>query len=148
LPPKPLALATHSLFETFQTMKKIPVTLLILLCSVFFTSGAIAQNKPLACQADAAGGLEWRNGKWEVTRYEEQKFILVQTNENLTKDSVAKALRIGESPELVSCQKNVTVTCSNSLGGHLLFDPKTLKGGIASLFGSISEVDPEFGTGV
>ena len=119
-------------------MKKIPVTLLILLCSVFFTNGAIAQNKPVACQTDAVGGLEWGNGKWEISSYTSQKFILVQTNEGLTKDSVAKALKIDEFPQLITCKKDETITCFDPLGGHLLFDPKTLKGGIAILYGSIS----------
>ena len=106
---------------------------------MFFTNGAIAQNKPLACLTDAAGGLEWINGKWEVTPYKEQKFILVQTKENLTNHSVAEVFGIGEYSELVSCRKNETITCSTSIGSHLLFDPKTLKGGIAHLIGSISK---------
>lgn len=120
-------------------MKKIPVTLLILLCSMFFTNLAIAQNKALACLTDEVGGLEWINGKWKVGLYEQQKFVLVQTKENLTTDSAAKALRIGKYPELVTCQQeDELITCSNSIGGHLLFDPKTLKGGIALLLGSTS----------
>ena len=117
-------------------MKKIPFALLIFFCSMFFTDGAIAQNKPLACQTDAVGGLEWENGRWVIRSYVAQKFILVQTNEGLTKASVGTALKI--IPELVTCQKNETVSCFDELGGHLLFDPKTLTGGIAILYGSIS----------
>jgi hypothetical protein len=45
-------------------MTKLQVSKLILLGSIFFASGVIAQNKPLACQTDAAGGLEWENGRW------------------------------------------------------------------------------------
>jgi hypothetical protein len=119
-------------------MKKTPVSLLTLLCALFFTSGAIAQNKPIACQTDAVGGLEWANGQWVISKYGSQKFILVQTNDGLTKDSVAKALHLEEFPQLVTCKKEGTVTCFDNLGGHLLFDPKTLKGGIAVLYGSIS----------
>lgn len=134
--PNRLHLPSTALLKKFQTMKKIPVSLLILLCSLCFTERAIAQNKPLACQTDAVGGLEWGNGKWELSSYPSQKFILVQTNEGLTKASVGTALRIPN--ELVTCQKNETVTCFDDLGGHLLFDPKTLSGGIAILYGSIS----------
>lgn len=119
-------------------MKKIPVALLILLYSVFFTDGAIAQNKPLACQTDAVGGLQWENGQWVVSTYVPKKFILVQTKDGLSKDSVAKAFSIGNAPELVSCINNGSITCYDLLGDHLLFDLKTLRGGIASLFGSIS----------
>ena len=46
--------------------------------------------------------------------------------------------KLNSAPQLVSCKKDGTVTCFDSLGGHLIFDPKTLKGGIAMLFGSIS----------
>lgn len=119
-------------------MKKIPVTLLILLCSVFFTNGAIAQNKPLACQTDAVGGLQWENGQWVVSKYVPRKFILVQTKDGLSKESVAKAFSIGDAPELVSCINNANITCYDLLGDHLLFDLKTLRGGISSLYGSIS----------
>lgn len=118
-------------------MKKIQIPLLFLLCFLFFTSEAIAQNKPLACQSDAASGLEWENGEWAIRRYVAQKFILVQTNEGLTKDSVAKALNV-DYPDLISCKKEGTVTCFDQFGGHLLFNPKVLKGGISFLFGSIS----------
>lgn len=116
-------------------MKRVSISLLVLLCSLLFQSGAIAQNKPLACQTDAIGGLQWENGQWVLSKYGSQKFILVQTNEGLTKDSVAKALRIEET--LVTCKKEGTVTCFDNFGGHLLFDLKTLKGGIAVLYGSI-----------
>jgi hypothetical protein len=119
-------------------MKTLPIMLLILASSLLSTNTALAQNKPLACQTDAVGGLEWENGRWGISSYASQKFILVQTKEGLTKDSAAKAMNIGEFPQLVSCKKDETVTCFDSLGGHLLFDPKTLKGGIAMLFGSIS----------
>lgn len=39
-------------------MKKLQITLMIVFSSSFFTIGAFAQNKPLACQTDAFGGLE------------------------------------------------------------------------------------------
>ncbi len=119
-------------------MKKTLVSLLILLCAMFFASGAIAQNKPVACQTDAVSGLQWENGQWVMSKYNSQKFILVQTNEGLTKESVAKALHIEEFPQLVTCKKEGTITCFDNLGGHLLFDPTTLKGGISMLYGSIS----------
>jgi hypothetical protein len=32
---------------------------MIVLSLIFFTNGAIAQNKPLACQGEAAAGVDW-----------------------------------------------------------------------------------------
>jgi hypothetical protein len=116
-------------------MKKMPVALLILLCSVFFTNGAIAQNKPLACQVDAAGGLKWENGKWVNKNFETRKFILVQAGNTLTTDSVGKAL--DAPPLLVSCRNvNPQIDCTDWSGGGLFFDPRVLKGGISQLLGS------------
>ena len=114
-------------------MKKLIFALLINFVGV----SVHAQNKPLACQTDAVGGLLWQNGRWELSNFSQQRFILVQSNEGLTKESAAKAL-INDFPNLVSCKKDETVTCFDNFGGHLLFDPKTLKGGISILFGSIS----------
>lgn len=116
-------------------MKKIPVTLLILLCSVFFTNGAIAQNKPLACQVDASAGLKWENGKWVVKSFVTDKFILVQTGNTLTTDSVGKALRA--TPANVFCRHLYPqIDCTDSSGGGLYFDPRVLRGGISQLIGS------------
>lgn len=43
-------------------MKKLQITLMIGLSLIFFTNGAIAQNKPLGCQGAAAAGVDWQNG--------------------------------------------------------------------------------------
>jgi hypothetical protein len=119
-------------------MKKIPLTLLIALGSTLFTNGAAAQNQPLACQTDAVGGLEWENGRWVTTSYLSKKFILVQTKDGFTKASAGKAME-NEWHESISCIKDQRVTCFDTLGGYLLFDPKKLKGGISQLFGSTSD---------
>lgn len=117
-------------------MKKIPVSLLILLCSLFFTSGATAQNKPLACQGDAAAGLLWENGRWVTKSFKTDKFILVQTNSGLTLESVAKA--IASDSELVSCRKfGARISCVDPIGHSLFFDPRTLRGGVSQMFGSM-----------
>ena len=118
-------------------MQKITISLLILWCSMFFTNGAAAQNKPLACQTDAVGGLEWKNGRWITSGYNPRKFILVQTKDGLTKDSAGTAL-MNSFLESISCIKNEYITCFDTYGNHLFFDPKKLKGGISRLFGSIN----------
>lgn len=117
-----------------KTMQKIHITLLTVLSSVFFSAGAIAQNKPLACQGDAAAGLNWENGKWVARAFNEPKFILVQTKDGLTTESVAKVL---SGTSRVSCTKVAgLIFCSEQLGASLFFNPATLKGGRASLFGA------------
>jgi hypothetical protein len=119
-----------------KTMKKIHFTLLIALSSVFFSAGAIAQNQPLACQSDARGGMYWENGRWVVSRFTETKFILVQSKNGLTEESVAKAM--GALLNLTNCSTAFAnrVSCSDQLGGHLYFDPAALKGGISIVYGS------------
>ncbi len=110
--------------------------LLILTSSLLSINTASAQNMPLACQTDAVGGLEWENGRWVTSSYAARRFILVQTKDGLTTESVAKALN--NDPQSVSCKKDPLVTCFDNLGGNLFFNPKNLKGGISQLLGSIS----------
>jgi len=117
-------------------MKTIPISLLIVFCSVFFTNGAAAQNRPLACQVDQAAGLQWENGRWVTYKFETNKFILVQAGKNLTNESVAKVLD-NPYPNQITCMNSAPeFTCFDSSGRTLYFNPISLKGGISSLFGS------------
>ncbi len=118
-------------------MKTLPIMLLILASSLLSTKTASAQNKPLACQGDAAAGLLWENGRWVTKSFKTDKFILVQTNSGLTQESVAKA--IASDSELVSCRNfGVRISCVDPVGHSLFFDPRTLQGGVSQMFGSIS----------
>lgn len=126
--------ATNSRFKE-KTMKTIPIYLLILLCTVFFTNVAQAQNKPLACQVEASAGLKWESGRWVTRSFEEDKFILVQAGNTLTTASVGKVLRA--NPINVSCRNtNPQIDCTDLVGGGLFFDPTVLRGGISQLLGS------------
>ena len=120
-------------------MRKLQITLMIVLSSFFFTNGAIAQNKPLACQEDASAGLKWENGRWTTKTFtSENKFILVQTKDGLTAESVAKAIG-NEFANQVSCRNDpIHINCRDLTGGNLYFEPRTLKGGISQLLGSAS----------
>ena len=116
-------------------MRKLKISWLILLFSMFFTNGAVAQNKPLACQGDAGAGLLWENGRWVTKSFKTDKFILVQTNSGLTLESVAKAIESDSTQ--VSC-KNVghRISCGDLTGHSLIFDSRTLQGGFSQMFGS------------
>ena len=63
-------------------MKKLLSALLLTLLGV----SVQAQNKPLACQDVAAGGLKWENGRWVTSTFKTDKFILVLAGNNLTKE--------------------------------------------------------------
>jgi hypothetical protein len=92
-PPNGLHLLPTAIFKR-KIMKKTNILLILSLCSIFFSSGAAAQNKPIACQAEKAAGLDWSNGQWVTTTFNPNpsKFILIQTSDVLTKESVAKIL--------------------------------------------------------
>ena len=79
--------------------------LLVAMMIIFLTTIAVAQNKPLACQVDAHAGLDWENGRWKTKNFTTKRFILVQSGDTLTLESVAKAL--GNSSTL-------TIKCDNS----------------------------------
>ena len=116
-------------------MQRIHITLLIILSSVFFSAGAIAQNKPLACQVDKSAGLSWENGRWVTVTFNESKFILIQTEDGLTTESVAKALKTVERGLIC---RNVGlsyphISCTSWYGDSLVFDPINLNGGVSHL---------------
>jgi hypothetical protein len=117
-------------------MKTALMTLITVAISFLSTNTALAQNKPLACQEEAVAGLKWENGKWETrTFFSDGKFILVQTKDGLTADSVAKA--VNASPNRISCKNDgIQIGCQDLSGGNLYFDPTTLKGGISQLLGA------------
>lgn len=121
-------------------MKRLQTTILIALSLILFTNGAIAQNKPLACQTEAAGGLAWVNKQWVTSSFKEIKFILAQSGKTLTKDSVANALR--GNPEQVTCRNaNSFIECTDTSGGGFFFNQQTLKGAVSQLLGSAFSTD-------
>ena len=120
-------------------MRILTIKLLIVFSSILFSNGIQAQNKPLACQVEESAGLEWEGGRWDVKKFQLKKFILVQVGDSLTVDSVAKAMRPLNPPTAFTlCKTNIlqTVTCNDSLGSSLFFEPKTLQGGMSYLTGS------------
>ena len=116
-------------------MRKLKISLLILLCSMFFTNGVIAQNKPLACQVEEAAGLQWANGRWTSSLFNTQKFILVQVGNTLTIESVAKVFN-NTLPSSITCRYNAPeTTCFDVAGRVIYFNPQVLKGATSRLFG-------------
>jgi hypothetical protein len=121
-----------------KTMQRIHITLLIILSSVFFSAGATAQNKPLACQGDKSAGLRWENGKWVTTMFATENFILIQTKDGLTTESLTKALGISERG--VICRNvgaaHPFISCTSWYGHSLVFDPINLNGAVSRLIGA------------
>ena len=118
-----------------KTMQRIHITLLIILSSVFFSAGAVAQNKPLACQDEKVAGLTWENGRWVAVTFPVGNFILIQTKDGLTTESVAKALKTAERGLIC---RNVGlsyphISCTSWYGHSLVFDPINLNGGFSYL---------------
>ena len=99
--------------------------------------GSMEQNKPLACQSDMRAGLSWQNKRWVIEKFVEKRFILVQTEDGLTTESVAKALYDSTDDYGFIC-RNVrpNISCTGVSGESLYFDPGTLKGGLSYLFGT------------
>ena len=117
-------------------MREASTLLTALLC----VNLAFAQNKPLACQVDAAAGLKWENGQWKTVQFIERKFILVLSGKTLTKDSVSKAWRTEANPNDIICNTNFnSVFCSGLFGESLIFNHDNYRGGISLIFGATSE---------
>jgi len=119
----------------------------LLLATALLIAPAFAQDRPLACQADAAAGLDWENGRWEVTNFNPRpaKFILVQTGDSLSPESVAKVFSESETPKhlMPICRRDagddyVFCTDGYNAGRSLIFSFRTMNGSRAALFGSIS----------
>jgi hypothetical protein len=111
------------------------------LISIGFPNLALSQNKPLACQEDAVAGLNWENGRWVTSRFIENKFILIQQGENLTNESVAKAINNAYPNQVICKNVNPQISCSDQTGTLIYFNPSNLKGGIARVFGSAMSGD-------
>lgn len=114
----------------------LPVTATALLITP-----ALAQNRPLACQADAAAGLNWKNGRWETTSFfpKPDKFILVSSGKSVTPESVQNVLNEVQPPNCIAGTADGDIFCVSSYGSgySLLFSIKTMTGAFAKLFGGI-----------
>ena len=98
-----------------------------------FAVSSHAQRTPLACQVEVSGGLTWESGRWVLSRFHEKKFVLVQEGQSLTADSAAKA--VGGSSASCETLYGGRISCTDGLGGYLLFDPRSKRGTVAQLLG-------------
>ncbi len=115
---------------------KMVVTIILL--GIFGTVAQVmAQNAPLACQVEAAGGLIWEGNKWSATSFNQGKFILVLEGNNLQSESASKAMHLN-APTICTEVSSGDISCSDEYGGYLIFDPKTLRGTIARIGGGTS----------
>lgn len=116
----------------------------ILIAVALSISTAYARDKPFACQADKAGGLEWGREGWAVKGFKPipDKFILVMSGDLLTPESVATPLLEEGAPIKPRCQKALmSVLCLSGigLGTILVFSPVSMAGGVSNISGSIQE---------
>lgn len=120
-------------------MYKFIATLLTM--GLFFGTNTYAQNKPLACQEDAAGGLDWEKGRWMPVKLTTSKYILVLRGNTLTENSASKVLgeELSVNPKTTCLVVfGERTSCFDELGGYLIFDPKTMKGAVAQILGGTS----------
>jgi hypothetical protein len=101
---------------------------------------AKAQNKPLACQFTAAGGLEWEQGQWIPRNFNvAEPFVLVLRDGVLDPKSVEKPL--GTQYAVCSKSKTTLISCRGEFGQHLIFNPNVNQGAVSQLFGSLVKDD-------
>lgn len=111
--------------------------LLLVMC-VFFMTTTHAQNKPLACQGDESAGLYWEDGRWKVTLFTTEKFILVLKGSNLDKDSLAKVFGVNERLKCETVWEG-KIACSSEYGTYLFFSPSTMKGAYSQQYGGTAD---------
>jgi hypothetical protein len=108
-----------------------------LLLASTLAPAARAEGATYACKVEIAGGLKWESGRWKVRRLFEEKFQLVMDGDTFTPESAARAL--ASSPATCTARVGGRISCMDARGGYLLFDPATLRGGIAQLNGATDE---------
>jgi hypothetical protein len=113
-------------------MKKI--VLIIATAAAVISAPTMAQNVTYACQYLDSGGFNWKNGKWEITKFRtEAPFFLIYENEKIDTDSLEKALKA----MMFKCENLGRNTyCISFLGKSFVFDKETMSGGVSILHGA------------
>ena len=116
-------------------------TLIAFLASLLtlLSTSAMAQKIVYACQFTESAGLKPDQSGWKTTSFTLGKpFFLTDENENLTKESVIKAMHWEFSEVLCydsTLKRNRYVRhCIDGLGGSLYFNTATLNGGVSFLY--------------
>lgn len=122
---------------------------------LFFTAPAFAQawkDAPVvgsqmvyACQFVESGGLDWENGRWNLTGFNKgSPFFLSANNGSIVPESTKIALN-SPFPEIYCHPKFVgsVQTCSDGAGGSLVFSFLSLKGAVGRIFGGISSAESQ-----
>ncbi len=110
--------------------------LMTLACTIAFSAPAFAQQVTYACQYIKSAGLNWEKGKWNTSSFNLDKpFFLSTVGGSLTTNSVEKVL----TSDSTFCHptNSKKQTCSDRLGGSLIFNHDNELGGVAQLYGSI-----------
>ena len=122
-------------------MRKL--SLILAITTAVISAPTMAQNVTYACQYIESGGLDWKGQKWQSTRFHlRPPFFLKATSSKLDADSISKI--IGEA--FVICHEMQLAeihSCSGFLGGSLIFDFKTLRGGVSQIAGATQSDDED-----
>ena len=119
-----------------------------LILLVVFTLPLMAQAQPpegqdwWACQSVESAGVRFKDGKWEITRFNhDERFVLIGDETNLvTLDSVGKVF--GTSPEDINCEAwQNQVSCASIFGESFMFNIETARGCQVRLLGSTDADD-------
>ena len=107
------------------------------------TQAAQAQTSTFACQYTGVGGFAWERSQWRLNVFRlEEPFFLFAENAQLDTQSVATVL--GSNSTICRhdslFQRSI---CHDELGGYLIYDFATQKGGRSEILGAVSE-DQEY----
>ena len=120
---------------------------LIIFVLVFTFSNIVYADGTYGCVIGQSGGFDWVHGVWKLTKYSNNRNVLISVKENGLKLEYKES--DDELPNLLTCnngrdspfqnyKKDYQLNCMNSTGVHLIFSENSLKGGISYLFGSVS----------
>lgn len=120
----------------------------LLLTALLLVHGA-AMGQTFACQYTDSAGLDWKNGRWQTTRFHTRNpFFLKLNGSDLDKKTVADFFSSsGASMAELHCQRHGVMkyyySCLDGYGSFMFFDALTGKGGRSDIYGSAPMTSPE-----
>lgn len=121
-------------------MQKTVAAIASALFLTFFANFAQAKEV-YACIDEAGGGLQFKNGIWQATRFNVGRFILTFDGQQYVTRGLA-----GDVLQMITSCSEIKgpiphIACRSEVGDTLIFSRETMKGGRSALFGSIFNGD-------